>query len=321
MKTLIKTMAFVALAGLSFSTRGQEDIVDRLDKALGVTLPDGYRQKVKDFAANDTIMRTRSATQYTEEFIKQEMKADWGISKQNQLLFMWSKIYHGISQKKLYDWLDDENKERRNDYKKCLRTISDFYKRYKTGFKAYMEAGIAEADRRYNEADRRYNEADRRIAEADRRTSISLYSSLGNLTWFYYRYKRDPSTIKNEEVKWWKEDGIRIIQWCNKDMNIDYLSLLPTEVLEFYGIHPVGNQRNTLTCEQARVQLLTLTLKEVVKLYNIYQQVPKAEREIYDIKDVIKNCKEFNIDYRAILLEELGNKKKVDDLLKFYGIE
>ena len=42
------------------------DIVDRLNKALGVKLPAEFEVKVKEFAANDTIMRTRSATAFTE---------------------------------------------------------------------------------------------------------------------------------------------------------------------------------------------------------------------------------------------------------------
>ena len=70
-------------------------------------------------------------------------------------------------------------------------------------------------------------------------------------------------------------------------------------------------------------QTLNYTIKELAKLYNLYQQAPQAEREI-DKKSanyIIEDCKKRNIDYRAILLKELGDKKKVDDLLKLFGVE
>ena len=38
-------------------------------------------------------------------------------------------------------------------------------------------------------------------------------------------------------------------------------------------------------------------------------------------KEVISECKKYRINYRAILLEELGDAKKVDAILKFYGVE
>ena len=53
------------------------NIVDRLDKELGVKLPAEFNNKLLDFVQNDTIMRTRSATAYTEDFILNEMKKDW----------------------------------------------------------------------------------------------------------------------------------------------------------------------------------------------------------------------------------------------------
>ncbi len=53
------------------------NIVDRLDKALGVKLPTEFNNKLLDFVQNDTIMRTKSATAYTEDFILNEMKKDW----------------------------------------------------------------------------------------------------------------------------------------------------------------------------------------------------------------------------------------------------
>ena len=36
---------------------------------------------------------------------------------------------------------------------------------------------------------------------------------------------------------------------------------------------------------------------------------------------IFTRCKELNINYEAILRNELGDDKKVQELLKFYGVE
>ena len=49
-------------------------------------------------------------------------------------------------------------------------------------------------------------EARQRSAEADRRSAEALNSALENIIRFYNRYKKDPSTIKDEELTRRKED-------------------------------------------------------------------------------------------------------------------
>ena len=137
-------------------------ILDRLNQKVWVSLPDEYNNKVLDFVLNDTIMRTRSATDYTEEFIINEIKKDRWINKQNQLLFIWSKIYGWISQKKLYNRLDDENESRSAEYKKSLKQIATCYEEYKKWFKTYIEMWIAEARQQSAEARQQSAEARQR---------------------------------------------------------------------------------------------------------------------------------------------------------------
>jgi hypothetical protein len=48
------------------------------------------------------------------------------------------------------------------------------------------------------------------------------------------------------------------------------------------------------------------------------EEIDKSKRLL---QRVIPDCKKYNINYRAILLEELGDAKKVDAILKFYGVE
>ena len=71
----------------------------------------------------------------------------------------------------------------------------------------------------------------------------------------------------------------------------------------------------------------TLGLKEAVKIYNLYIKNPanNHKNEIEGAKkvlrDIISSCKEYGIDYIAIFRKELGDEKKVKDMLKFYEIE
>ncbi|MBQ3625102.1 MAG: hypothetical protein II950_06755 [Prevotella sp.] len=208
------------------------DIVDRLNKALLVKLPAEFEAKVKEFAANDTIMRTRSATAFTEQFIIEQFKKDWGIDRQNQLLFIWSTIYSGITKKTLYDFLDDDNEARSDEYFNQLENINKFYESYKKGFKEYMEQKSAEYDRM--------------IAEAKRQSAEALTSSLKEVVWFFNRVH-----MKDKQA------------------------ILPNEI------------------EEAKNLAL----------------------------HIFTRCKELNINYEAILRNELGDDKKVQELLKFYGVE
>ena len=210
-------------------------ILDNLNKKLWISLPDEYNDKVLDFVLNDTIMHTRSATAYTEDFIINEMKKDRWISKQNQLLFIRSTIYAWISQRTLYDRLDDENENRSDEYEKALKQINSSYEEYKKWFKTYMETWIAEADRTSAKARQQSAEARQQSAEARQQSAEALNSSLKNLARFYNRYKKDPSTIKDEEIKQRKEKWRQIVQWC-KELWIDYKSKLSPEILKFYGV-------------------------------------------------------------------------------------
>ena len=237
MKKII--LVIITLVSLSAFAQTNGDIVDRLNAKLGVRLPAEFEAKVKEFAANDTIMRTRSATAFTEQFIIEQFKNDWGIDRQNQLLYMWSSIYGGITKKFLYDFLEDDNEARSDEYCSQLKNINQFYEGYKKGFKEYMEQKSAEYDRRSAEAQQRSAEAQQRSAEA-------ITNSLKNFVWFFNRYHmKDKEAIPPDETQAWK----------NKAM------------------------------------------------------------------EVFIRCKVINLNYKAILRKELGDDKKVQELLKFYGVE
>ncbi|MBQ7526176.1 MAG: hypothetical protein IJT11_00415 [Bacteroidaceae bacterium] len=293
----------------------QEDIVDRLDKALGVTLPSEYKSKLKTFVQSSLVFKDKDASELTEQFIKDEMKKDWGISKQSQLLFIWTALNEKINGEFLYEG-SDGNENRLEEFASIMNTYDDCGKRYETAFRAHTK-------QRSEEANQRSAEAKQRSAEAVQTSNMITYYGLYQITSYYQLRGVAPESETTEPNEFWKhvkEYWEHVANNCEK-FNIDYRSLLPLEVQKFYGIQPT--RQNNLTCEKAMNQTLNYTIKELAKLYNLYQQAPQAEREI-DKKSanyIIEDCKKRNIDYRAILLKELGDKKKVDDLLKLFGVE
>ena len=315
----------------------QEDIVNRLDKALGVTLPSEYKSKVKAFVQGSKVLEGLGVIP-TEKFIKEQMKEDWGINKQNQLLFIWDAIYEQITKKNFYDG-EDGNKQRLDDFENALDKIEACGKKYKQDYKAYMEQQSAEAKQQSAEAKQQSAEARQQSAEARQQSAearqqsaearqnriMIAYYGLYQITSCYQLRDYAPESEIKDETWFWKdlkEYEKHVVNNC-EEFNIDYRSLLPLEVQKFYGIQPT--RQNNLTCEKAMVQILTCTLKELARLYNLFQLAPQAESEI---KSKMKNenyyfedCKKNNVDYKAILRKELGDEQKVKDLMKFYGAE
>ena len=292
-------LAVAACFGVHHPTLAQntKDIVDRLNTSLGVSLPSQYQTTVKNFVGNNRVLANKNANTFTEQFIKDQMKTNWGINKQNQLLFIWDAIYGQILNKQLYTG-EDGNQARLNEFEKVIEKAEACGKKYKEGFHAYMEQRSAEADRR--------------SAEAVQRSVISTYGGLYQLISYYSLWKVAPESARKEsELNETKEYCKYEIKNCQK-YNIDYQSLLPFEVQKFYDIEPAAKLRNTITCDKAIVQILNIVLQEIVKLYNLYQKAPQAKREIRDIKDYIKDCKKHNIDYKSKLSPEIR---------RFFGVE
>ena len=279
-------LAVAACFGVHYPTLAQNtnDIVDRLNTSLSVSLPSQYQTTVKNFVKNSKILSDKDAQTFTEQFIKDQMKTSWGINKQNQLLFVWDAVYGQIlNNKQLYTG-EDGNQARLNEFEKVMEKAEACGKKYNEGFKTYMR---------------------QRSAEADQVGIVSVYSTIYNQIKIYTM--RNSAT--ESEIKQSKDVFNRSIK-NYQYYKIDFQSLLPTEFQRFYGLNPV--RQNSLTCDKAIVQILNIVLQEIVKLYNLYQKAPQAKREIRDIKDYIKDCKEHNIDYKSKLSPEIR---------RFFGVE
>jgi hypothetical protein len=229
MKKLI--VLLVALFPLFASA---QDIVDRLDAALGVSLPDDYKSKVKDLAKTNKVLKDGDGNAFTEGFIKEQMKQSWGISKGNQLIFVWSAIYNKLTNNDLYDGSDGDDK-RLDEFGDVIDNIEQCGNKYVDDINAYMKKLSAEARQQSAEARQQSAEARQQSAEARQQTKEILIKSLEQLIDFYNIYKESPSIVRKEEIEMMKKDSKFIVTRC-KSHNIDYKSKLGPEVMKFYGI-------------------------------------------------------------------------------------
>ena len=212
------------------TTVSAQDLVDRVSQAVGVELPSEYQGKVKEFVRTDKVMVKESAAAFTDQYIQEQMKANWGIDRQNQLLFIWDAIYEQVTKKNFYDG-EDGNKQRLADFEEAMDNIEVCGKKYKQDFIAYMEQRSAEARQQ--------------SAEARQQSAEATKSGLQDLIRFYNYYKENPSLVKDKDFKFFKENAEKwIIPNCKK-YNIDYKAILRKELgdeqkvkdlLKFYGI-------------------------------------------------------------------------------------
>ena len=261
MDTIIKKLALLLFVCFCLTAQGQENIVDRLNKTLGVRLPAEYEVKVKNFVNTNNVMKDEDAAAFTEQYITKEMGTDWNIDKQNQLLFIWHYIYKQVTDKDLYIG-NGGNTQLENDFNNrgINIRIRAGGQKYKNEIIAYMNQLSAEARQQSAEARQQSAEYDRRMAEARQQSAEARQQSAEAI-----------KTIMKQDTIWIKE--------------------------------------------------------RMVEFYNIYNMNPnKIKKEDIDFAKestqiIIADCKKYNIDYRAILLKEVGDEKKVEAMLKFYGVE
>ena len=135
---------FILLMMMISCVANAQDILTRLDKALGVSLPAEYRTNFKSFTDTNKILCDEGSNAFTEQFIKDQMKSNLGINKQNQLLFVWNAIYHAITDKYIYEG-DDGNDDRLEDYSTVMDEIDECEKQFRSKYIAYTKQRSAEA--------------------------------------------------------------------------------------------------------------------------------------------------------------------------------
>ena len=227
---------------LAAATLSAQDLVDRVSQAVGVELPSEYKAPVKAYVQGSKVLEGDEAI-FTEQFITQQMKEDWGINKQNQLLFIWDAIYEQITKKNFYDG-EDGNKQRLADFEEAMDNIEACGKKYKQDIIAYMKQQSAEARQQSAEARQQSAEARQQSAEARQQSAEATKAGVSQIARYYNLCKDYPSAVVKEELEETKKYAKHVIKNCQK-YNIDYKAILRKELgdeqkvkdlLKFYGI-------------------------------------------------------------------------------------
>jgi len=205
------------------------------EKKTCAKIPSAYKNKIDSVLKENLPVIELNGTNswsFTTDFVIKEMESDWGISKDNQLMFIWDNICKQLTGRYA---CDNKDSNTLNDFRIAVKNVRSCGQRYKEGIMPFIEKKSAEFKQRSAEAERRSAEAKRRSAEARSEIIKTTINRLNNLVEFFGLYKKDPSSVKQDELKFMQRSAKEIIQDC-KEYNIDYKSKLSSEVRKFFGV-------------------------------------------------------------------------------------
>ena len=136
------TLFFILLSGavMPNNALGQNstNLLDKMNQRFALDIPASYSNKLRGFVSNSATLNLDVAANYTESFIIKQMATDQGISKSNQYLFIWDRIYAVLSNSELYDGNDGDEK-RYNEYETAFDFVLSCEKEYKENLKEVLE--------------------------------------------------------------------------------------------------------------------------------------------------------------------------------------
>lgn len=275
-------------------------------------------------------MKDEGTNAFTKDFVSKEMETDWSISKENQLLFIWHAIYKQVTDKDLYDGQDGDQKIEEDFNNKTVNVrIRACGQKYRNGALAYMNQRSAEAKRdQINQALEKINQSLEILSSSIEKyeQNITKWASGQEARTNLQKFKQDKEKIVNRtnEIKYKLKD---YKQLSDSDWNDLFNSVrkLQSDVIEQRTL--VAQQRSAEAVKDIMKQDSIWLKRSMIEFYNIYSRNPDVvKKEDIDFakestKKVIDDCKKRGINYRAILQKEVGDAKKVDAILKFYGVE
>lgn len=188
------------------------NIIANIEQRTWVKIPNEYRAKINELVMTNSVMKNVNLLKFTEDFIVNQMKQNWWISKENQLLFELSAVSEKLGYE-LYDWSDGDD-FRLEEFGTVIDKIENCWNDYARLLNAYIDELSADVDRRSLDATNRW---------------------LNELVVFYDLYKQNPGNVRNEEIEQARILALRIKEYCEY-YNIDYKATLSKEACKFYWI-------------------------------------------------------------------------------------
>lgn len=179
------------------------NLLDKMNQRLALDIPAPYSNKLRGFVSNSATLNLDVAANYTESFIIKQMATDQGISKSNQYLFIWDRIYAVLSNNELYDGNDGDEKR---------------YEEYETAFDFVLSC-----EKEYKENLTELMVREQQKAKEDVQKSYELI--LNEYIKFYNLYKNAPNVFSDEDLKEMKRVGKETIDSC-KRKGFDYREYL-----------------------------------------------------------------------------------------------
>lgn len=180
------------------------DIVDNVQQRTWIKLPAWYDEKIRDFIANNDILKNNNdLLKFIEDFIVEQMnKKPWWVNPENRCLYVYNLCFEYLSDKDLYSW-EDGNEERTMQFIKVAPVLT-----------------LA---------------LDEFIHKVDQFIVTWIYIKLNYLVDIYNSFKERPQTIRQSDIEEARQLLVKqVIPLCNM-YDIDYKKKLSVAA-EFYGI-------------------------------------------------------------------------------------
>ena len=210
------------------------------EKKTCAKIPSAYKNKIDSVLKENLPVIELNGTNswsFTTDFVIKEMESDWGISKDNQLMFIWDNICKQLTGRYA---CDNKDSNTLNDFRIAVKNVRSCGQRYKEGIMPFIEEASAEYDRQSAEARKQSAEAIKGAMKAD---TLGITEMVG----YYNAYIQNPNDVDEvrlNRLKAVKELATIIIEDCEK-RGIDYRAIILKEVgdrrkldeiLKFYDI-------------------------------------------------------------------------------------
>ena len=188
------------------------------EKKTRAKIPSTYKNKIDSvFKENLPVIELNGTNSwsFTTDFVIKEMESDWGISKDNQLMFIWDNICKQLTGRYA---CDNKDSNTLNDFRIAVKNVRSCGQRYKEGIMPFIEKKVAE-----NKQQIAANE--QQIAENIK--EIMRLDSIGIKNMVSINQKRDKLT--QYETNKLKEGFKKLLEDC-KIREIDPIKILLAEV-------------------------------------------------------------------------------------------
>ncbi len=216
------------------------------EKKTRAKIPSTYKNKIDSvFKENLPVIELNGTNSwsFTTDFVIKEMESDWGISKDNQLMFIWDNICKQLTGQYA---CDNKDSNTLNDFRIAVKNVRSCGQRYKEGIMPFIEKKVAENKQQLTEKNQQLAEKNQQLAEKNQQLAeknqqlaeknqqlaenikeIMRLDSIGikNMVSFYQ--KRDKLTqYETNKLK----EGFKVLLDDCKIREIDPIKILLAEV-------------------------------------------------------------------------------------------